>query len=230
MVEINIIIIRVNIIQEPIDKRGCAVSILFQRNEPAKQKNDNFVWIKVLGNEYEFIGTEPEGITDINRYLIEKGNWKKLISQLNKNSVVYSCISLGQKSQALTKIQLLFLKKQIVSKGWISIKNKQLFLREADTIEVDQIEILEDFNVDSLFLICSEAKKENEILSLIDKIDLLNQPMNLGHYFPTERTLETLIQENIGIAFFQPYYYEEDITANERTVIVYYSPWIEEYF
>ncbi|WP_341963519.1 hypothetical protein NM897_17110 (plasmid) [Planococcus maritimus] len=207
--------------------------ILFQRHEPAKQNNDNFGWIRVIDNEYDFIGNEPKGITDINRYLVEKDNLLDFISEVSQNSIVYSCISLGQKSRTLTKTQLFLLKKKIISKGWSNSKNikiPQVFLREAINIELNQVEVLENHNLDSLLLICKDFKKEEEILSLLGRVDLLNQPVDLGHYFPTEVTLKTLLKERIGIAFLQPYYYEEDITANERTILVYYSPWNERYF
>lgn len=112
------------------------MDIIFQKHESALKENDSFAWISISNNGYEFIQTHPGELASINRYLIERFNFKNFINQLSRTFHVYSCISLGKGAQHLTKVQFLYLKKQIISNGWTNLQieeNSQAFLRNAIT-------------------------------------------------------------------------------------------------
>lgn len=53
-------------------------------------------------------------------------------------------------------------------------------------------------------------------------MDFFSQPRNLGGYYPTENTINSLINENLGLAYVIQHYCHWD-EVNERDIFVSYS-------
>ncbi|CAM4493330.1 hypothetical protein [Paenibacillus tarimensis] len=203
------------------------MSIIFERHEPAITKNGLIGWIKLnQGNSFSF-AEPPNDLHLINRYLIEYKDIVSFIDLLTKdNFYVYSCIYPETKSQYLTRIQKLSKGNKLKKQGWEqNEERKGLFLKPINYLSHEEIEIIDDYYQDSLFVISNAEAPPLSLSDFLFNIEFLSQPASLGSYYPTEKLISSLIQNDKAIIYLKRDFFEEN-HLEERNIFVCYSPWV----
>ena len=197
----------------------------FKKHEPAIQEVENLYILEKAGlDDYQFSEESQCILKKVNRYLIEKESFSEFVKNTSEEYNFYFIVSF--KKEHFSKIQLLFLQKKMITSEW-KIENKESseeFLFKTDPI-LEDIKFLENSSTVNLFLVSKKDLSAEILKEVIKKIDLTIQPRNFGGYIPAVKALNTLIEENLSLGFFQTSYHEGYESYKERTIVVLYSSW-----
>ena len=175
--------------------------------------------------KYYFIEDDPKDIQLLNRYLIEKNNMMKFINGLAEVYKVSSCIYMPNKSFYLTNIQKIIKEKGIKKEGWVEIPNKKgLLINDITTISSIQLEVAIDYYLDTIYIVSKNRRSLDDLIQLLDRINLFNQPKTLGSFYPTENLINALVDYKVAVIYLKRGFSENNI-SEERDMFVCYSSW-----
>ncbi|MCM0649719.1 hypothetical protein NBE98_15235 [Clostridium swellfunianum] len=196
----------------------------FEKHQPASLKNELFRWISINEDgSYNIVDETLENIEKINRYVIEKWSIEEFLLQLLKSKEIYLCFYVGKRSKSLTKVQKLFKEKSLMKHGCKkSIYREDFYFESLKNLPLLPYDLIDDYYCDSMFVVSEKELDEKRLIWLVGNLNLFNQPLELGDYFPTTDVIPSILREEIGIVFLKRHYcyWNHD---QERDVFVYYT-------